>query len=336
MTHSEITQLNPAFGYNYLIASDTTDFMNQNRTQQNLLLLFLLLSLLIHLLLVFLSKQVTLFPKPQKQERVYVQMREPEQFRDLDIPVRKEVQKPREKPAKRLGPADQVVEKEQAPKGDSPEDMRPDAAAPPSPAEKPSVAAPQPKKSKPEAETLPGGKQATVQKQIKATEEKQPREETGASEQSETLPDARSLLQLPSDTTARIDKEWRRKQRDDVAVGDEVWLDSEYDLLTSFFQRLRSGIYRVWNYPAEAAREGREGKSLISMTFLRDGSVQKVELLQSSGSRILDKAARAAVLKGGPYGALPRSYPNDKLTIKAWFRYDLRKSRTKGAGIFGQ
>jgi len=309
--------------------------MNRNRTQQNLLLLFLLLSLLIHLLLVLLSRQMTLFPEPQKQERIYVQMREPEQSRDLDMPVHKELEKPRKKPAKRLGPADQVVEKEQAPKGESLEDMRPDAAAPPAPMKKPRIAAPQPKKSQPKAETLPEDKQATVQKQVKASEENQPREETRASEQAETLPDVRSLLQLPSDTTARIDKEWRQKQRD-VAVGDEIWLDSQQDLLFSFFQRLRNGIYRVWNYPASAARQGRQGRCLVRMTFLRDGSVKKVELLRSSGTRILDREALAAVRKGGPYGPLPRAYPKDKLVIKAWFTYDLRRSRTKGAGIYGQ
>jgi len=315
-----------------------TDTMNRNHTQQNLLLLFLLLSLLVHLLLVFLSKELTLFPQPKKEERVYVQMRQPDQIRDLDIPVRPEFEKPREKPAKRLGPADQVVEKEQAPKGDSPEDMRPDAAAPPSPQAKPKVVPPPPAKAEPRPETRAEGQKPRIEQQVETTEAPQPepREQAEPSEQAEPLPDLQSLLQLPQSSTARIDKAWRQKQRDDVAVGDEVWLDSEYDLLTSFFQRLRSGIYRVWNYPASAAREGRQGRSLLSMTFDRDGKLTDLKLLRSSGTSILDKAAMAAVRKGGPYGALHRSYPNDKLTIKAWFTYDLRKSRTRGAGLYGE
>lgn len=308
--------------------------MNQNNTQQNLLLWFLIISLLIHLILVFLSRQLTLFPEPAEPERVIVQMRS----RELDIPLRPELDKPREKPAERLAEQNQVVEEEMAPKGDSTDDMRPDSAAPPVQQPQQKVMAPQPEKAEPKAETKaepkPQGTRPSVVKQEQAVESVEKAPETPPQEQAQPVPDLNSLLQLPQTTVARMEDQWRQKYRDNVKEGDAVWLDTEQDILSSFFRRLRNGIYNVWNYPASAARAGQEGVCLLSMTFLKDGTLKEVKLLESSGTPILDKAAIAAVRKGGPYGSLPRIYEKDKLTIMASFRYDLKSSRTKGAGIY--
>lgn len=304
--------------------------MNQNRTQQNLLLGFLIISLLIHLLLVFLSRQLTLFPKSTEPERVVVQMRS----RELDIPIRPELDKPREKPAERLAEKNQVVEEEMAPKGDSTDDMRPDSAAPPVQQSQPKMMAPQPEKTEPKAEAKPQGTRPTTAQREEATEQTEKAQETPTTEQTQPVPDLNSLLQLPQTTVARLEDQWRQKYRKNVKDGDAVWLDSEQDLLSSFFRRLRNGIYNVWNYPASAARAGQEGACLLEMTFLKDGTIKSVKLLESSGTSILDKAAIAAVRKGGPYGSLPRTFDKDQLKIMAFFRYDLKSSRTRGAGIY--
>ncbi|TYO96348.1 protein TonB [Geothermobacter ehrlichii] len=307
--------------------------MNRNRSQQNLLWGALLLSLLLHLVFLYLTRNLDPFaPKVRVPERIVVRMLP----RELDLPVRPELDRPRKKPAKRLAARNQVVERETAPRGDSPEDRRPDAPAPPAARPRPKMVAPQPRKGKPAAQS------PTVSSTVKVPKapapvvpaEKEQRTKTG--DQARPLPDVESLLQLPDATVARLDSEWRRKERSDVAVGDEVWLDTEQDLLFSFFQRLRDNIYNVWNYPSSAVRQGREGRCLLRMTFDRQGEVVKVELLRSSGTRALDRAALAAVRKGAPYGPLPSVYPGKRLTVKAWFRYDLKRSRVRGADIYGQ
>ncbi len=307
--------------------------MNRNRSQQNLLWGALLFSLLLHLALLYLTRNFNPFaPKVTMPKRIVVRMLP----RELDLPVRPELDRPRKKPAKHLAARNQVVERETAPRGDSPEERRPDAPAPPAARPRPKMVAPQPRQGKPAAQR-PAVSSPVKVPQAPAPKVPTEKEKQGlADEQARPLPDLESLLQLPETTTARIDSEWRRKERPDVAEGDEVWLDTEQDLLFSFFQRLRDNIYSVWTYPSSAVRQGREGNCLLRMTFDRQGRVVKVELLRSSGTHALDRAALAAVRKGAPYGPLPRAYPGKKLTVKAWFRYDLKRSRVRGADIYGQ
>ena len=140
------------------------------------------------------------------------------------------------------------------------------------------------------------------------------------------VPDLAKLLKLPSSTISRLDDQLRTKYREEVEEGDSVWLDTEKDILISFYQRLRSGIYRVWNYPAKSRERGETGICLIRMTFNRDGTVKKVELLESSGFPRLDREAVAAVYKGAPYGKLPKAYKKEDLSILAFFRYTIDRA----------
>ena len=139
----------------------------------------------------------------------------------------------------------------------------------------------------------------------------------------EEVPDLQSLLQLPQTTVARLEQQWRQKYRPDVEKGDTYWLDTEKDILISFFQRFRNHIYGVWNYPAAARERGEEGTCLLKVTVNRDGTLEKVQLMESSGTRALDEEAMAAVRKGSPYGPLARAYEGDKLSIFVFFQYNL-------------
>ncbi|MBE0596998.1 MAG: hypothetical protein IH614_07005, partial [Desulfuromonadales bacterium] len=119
--------------------------MDLKNRQSPLLLGFITFSLLLHLLLLFGLPERDLFPDPTRREPVVVEVRPPQppvaRPRELDLPTAPELESPRPRPAKRLGPADQLIEQETAPPGDAPEERRPDAPAPPSPP-KPAQAAP--------------------------------------------------------------------------------------------------------------------------------------------------------------------------------------------------
>jgi protein TonB len=130
-------------------------------------------------------------------------------------------------------------------------------------------------------------------------------------------------LGLPEKTQERLRGEAARKDRPDVAEGDVVWLDAEKDMLASFFQRFRTNIYQVWNYPRSAAERGESGVCLLKITINQDGSVDNAEILEGTGSPTLDREAIAAVYRGASYGNLPSSYPKDQLTIMAYFQYRL-------------
>ncbi|ABA89779.1 periplasmic energy transduction protein, TonB-related protein [Syntrophotalea carbinolica DSM 2380] len=260
--------------------------MSPSSRQDILLAAFAVLSLLLHALLLYLLPADDLLVAPSVKKPVVVEVRPPQQRpREVDMPAQP-VTQPRRKPAKRLAPRDQVVPRETAPRGDAPEDRQP----------LPTVAAPPPAAA-PVERKRPG--------------------DTGA------VSPAPLDLGLPQTTQQRLREGWARKYREDVEEGEAVWLDTEKDLLSSFFKRFRDNIYQVWNYPRAAAERGQSGVCLLRIVINQDGSVDAVEPLESSGYPTLDREAIAAVYRGASYGNLPSSYAKDQLTIMAYFQYRL-------------
>jgi len=288
--------------------------MTAEQRQNRIIAGFILLSLLLHLLLLLVPKH-KLFPEEETPEPVYVEVRPPQQRdRELDLPIRKELEKPRQKPAKRLAEKDQVVEKEMAPEGKDTEDREKVVRAP-----EPVRKTPPPKEPKPRKEATPQETKKTEPSPITpegwlARFDKKP---------SPQVPDLQTLTQISPRTLAKIETDWRRKYREDVARGDTVWMDSQQDLLISFMRRFRTNIYNVWNYPAAAAQRNRQGTCLVRITIDRRGNVVDVKLLESSGHRVLDQETIRAVRKGATYGPLPRSYQHEELKIMAFFEYRL-------------
>ena len=139
------------------------------------------------------------------------------------------------------------------------------------------------------------------------------------------MPSIKDLTTLTPTTMARLESDWRRKYREGLVKGDTVWLDTEQDLLISFFRRFRTNIYTVWNYPERARLREEEGSCLLRIVVNRRGTIDSVELLESSGSSDLDEEAIRAVRKGAPYGPLPAAYPHPQLNIMAYFRYNLNR-----------
>ncbi len=298
--------------------------MNLHPQQPSALWWFIPLSIALHLLLLLLVPKAGLLPQPSRDEPIVVEVRppapQPPRSRELDVPLQPEAKKPRETPARRLGPQDLEVQKETAPTGQDTDDMRPSAVAPP-----PQPPRPKPKTERPKtAEPPPRPVVARPAEKAPApATEREPQESPTEAAPAKPLPALESLLQLPQTTESRIESQLRQKYRKDVEEGDAVWLDMEKDILISFFQRFRTNIYGVWNYPRKAAERGEEGTCLLRVTVRRNGSVESVKLMESSGSATLDQEAIRAVWKGAPYGPLPRAYEEEKLSIFAFFQYRL-------------
>lgn len=299
----------------------TTDRPMPAPDRQNPLLLgFLALSLAIHLLLLYLLPQ-RLFPtaKPRPEPMV-VEVRPPEPLpppreRELEFAPKKEQPKVEPKrPAKRLAEREHRVARETAPKGEMPEDR---LAAPPRTA-RPRVAPP-----------LPEGRdrRPAREERVRRGGESPPTPTAPSPSPPARVPDLNQLLRLPETTVARLENEWRRKYRPDVERGNAVWLDTEKDILISFFQRFKNNIYGVWNYPVVARDRGEQGTCLLRITVNRDGTLADVRLMESSGFSSLDDEAMAAVRKGAPYGRLPRAYEEETLNIFAFFSYHLTRPR---------
>jgi protein TonB len=303
--------------------------MTAEQRQNRIIAGFILLSLLLHLLLLLVPKH-KLFQADKPPEPVYVEVRPPQQRdRELDLPIREELEKPRKKPAKRLAERDQVVEKERAPEGKDTEDRQKTVRTP-----KPVRKTPPPTPPKPRKETLT---QETEQKQTApfTPEGWMTRPKKKPSQQ---VPDLQTLTQISPDTLSQIESDWRRKYRKDISKGDTVWMDSQQDLLISFMRRFRTNIYNVWNYPSAAAQRNQQGTNLVRITIDRKGNITDVQILESSGYRSLDDETVRAIRKGASYGPLPRAYPNPDLKIMAFFQYRLnnegRSQRRRPGAIY--
>jgi len=291
--------------------------MTTEQRQNRIITGFVLLSLLLHLLLLLVPKN-RLFPAEKAPPPVYVEVRPPQpRDRELDLPIREELEKPREKPAERLAEKDQVVEKETAPEGQDTEDREKVVRAPkPAPKPQPPTAPqPEPKPEKPKVEEPDQTRPETPEGWKRQQTEPSPK-----------VPDLQTLTQISPQAMAQIERDWRQKYRKDIDRGDTVWMDTQQDLLISFMRRFRSNIYGVWNYPESARRQNQQGSCLVRITVDRDGNVTDVKLMESSGYRALDDEAMQAVRQGATYGPLPRAYPNEYLHIMAFFQYHLSGS----------
>lgn len=264
--------------------------------------LFVVLSLLLHLgvFLYFVTRgeestTPTLTPAP-----FFVDLRETEHKpRELDLPVRQQ-ETPRTQPARRIAESQNIAEREEAPKGKDSRDSTTVATT-----------------EEPPLETE-GAQQEALQPV------RPPVSESG----NIPVPSLENLLasaKSAAQSIADLDPETNRKMRQDVEEGRAVWLDTEKDILGSFYKRFRNSVEDVWDYPKDAIARGEFGICLYRIEINRAGVlVNAPQLLKSSGSPRLDaEAARAVVAAAPRFGFLPDAYSYETLTIFAYFDYRL-------------
>ncbi len=76
------------------------------------------------------------------------------------------------------------------------------------------------------------------------------------------------------------------------------------------------------NYPEEARRRGLHGDVLLTVVLNLDGSIKSIEVIQSSGQKILDAAAERIVRLAAPFPPAPRSAERvDEINITRTWRF---------------
>lgn len=155
---------------------------------------------------------------------------------------------------------------------------------------------------------------AKVVEQPKVMPKPQPRPRP--SEPSQGVPELRTLPMLsPSDLERYAKVE---EHAEDTEV---VSLDTRDFRYISYFAHIKRKIELSWTYPEEAARAGVYGELMIQFTLQRNGRLQDVHLVRSSGSRILDEEAVRAIKFANPYNPFPRRITKNRLQINAVFSY---------------
>jgi TonB family protein len=93
--------------------------------------------------------------------------------------------------------------------------------------------------------------------------------------------------------------------------------EEEMDALRGLFTgQVRQRIARARYYPRIARRRGMEGQPVIAFTLDKRGRLTKVDLAQTSGYHLLDRAALEAVHEGAPYPEIPALLKIDSFQFK--------------------
>ncbi len=120
---------------------------------------------------------------------------------------------------------------------------------------------------------------------------------------------------------ARLEENYREKYRREVEEGETRFLNTDDILFGSFLRRLETAIYGTWHYPQAALVRGIEGTTPVRITFDRKGEIVRVDLLESSGSKILDDEVLRTLKELGPIGSFPKGYSGEHFKLIAFFHY---------------
>ena len=97
---------------------------------------------------------------------------------------------------------------------------------------------------------------------------------------------------------------------------------TEYKYI-SYFTKLKERIYQVWKYPKESQVRREQGNIRIVFTLTKDGYLENVRILESSGFENLDREVLRTIRTASPYNPFPESWEEEKLKIPATFDYKL-------------
>lgn len=132
-----------------------------------------------------------------------------------------------------------------------------------------------------------------------------------------------SLMPSANDLRGEVQAGYQDYIDEDLEVGNRIDINTTNYRYMSYFINMRKAFELVWTYPAEAARRGMQGVVRVQFTIMKDGSVEQIQVVQSSGHKILDDAVVEALRLSSPYAPLPGSYEEDELPVTGSFRYVL-------------
>ena len=90
-----------------------------------------------------------------------------------------------------------------------------------------------------------------------------------------------------------------------------------------YLKNVRQQIAEKRFYPPRARRMGHQGTVLLKLVLLPDGSIDNVSLAETSGMRVLDDAALAAVRRVGRFPPFPQGLARRDWVLTVPIRYSV-------------
>lgn len=122
---------------------------------------------------------------------------------------------------------------------------------------------------------------------------------------------------LPFLSQADIDTLAKKGMPEAKPGDDSVTLDTGEFKFISYNRWLKVRVESVLRYPELAAVSGIQGTLYIKFDIMKDGSLGGLELLKSSGYKILDDEALRAIRASAPFQPLPEEWHMERYPIRA-------------------
>ncbi len=122
---------------------------------------------------------------------------------------------------------------------------------------------------------------------------------------------------LPFLSQNDIDELARKGMPEKGPDDNSVTLDTDEFKFLSYNRWLKIRVESILRYPELAAQSGIQGTLYIKFDIMKDGSLANLELLKSSGYKILDDEALRAIRDSAPFQPLPSEWNMDRYSIRA-------------------
>jgi protein TonB len=104
-------------------------------------------------------------------------------------------------------------------------------------------------------------------------------------------------------------------------ISDPISINSEDLRYLAYGIHVGNKLEPVWKYPEQAIRERISGEVVLDVMIRRDGSLDNLILVQSSGYSILDDEAVHAIRQAAPYPPLPQGITEEPFTMRFVLHY---------------
>jgi len=138
------------------------------------------------------------------------------------------------------------------------------------------------------------------------------------------LPGLNKLIPKLQDIIAKLPKEESiNLDSGKVKGGKELIINTKEFKYWSYLQKMKQKIELVWEYPEYARIRGIGGQLKINFSIGRDGKIEQVYLVDSSGVKVLDDAALKALRDASPFSPFPDTWDISRLNIEGTFIYQI-------------
>ena len=106
-----------------------------------------------------------------------------------------------------------------------------------------------------------------------------------------------------------------------ASAGAPVSLNSKDPVYVTYFTKIKQLIESQWQYPELALRYGLQGRLSLEFTIGALGQLERLRMIRSSGSQLLDDEALRAIKAAAPFPPIPPWVKPVPLSVSAAMEY---------------